>query len=151
MITFAEFLATATDSEIDSFTSKTLTAMSKKSRGKSWGSAGTMSFAECRDLITSCSGDCFFTAATLLAPIAAGGEHSSNPAINLTWDRLDPSIGYIAGNVVACSLAFNKLKSCMSMQQLETALTAVQQYNSSAREKLNRQVQKIPQNCGSSE
>lgn len=131
MITFTEFLATASDSDIDSFTSKTLTAMGKKSRGKNWGAAGTMSFGQCRDLITSCSGDCFFTGATLLAPIAAGGEHSSNPAINLTWDRLDPSIGYIAGNVVACSLAFNKLKSCMTMQQLETALAAAINYRRS--------------------
>lgn len=131
MIRFAEFLATASDSEIDSFTSKTLTAMCKKSRGKNWGAAGTMSFEQCRDLITSCSGDCYFTGATLLAPVAAGGEPCSNPATALTWDRLDPSIGYIAGNVVACSLAFNKLKSCMSMQQLETALTATINYRRS--------------------
>ncbi len=131
MKTFADFIATASDSDIDSFTSKTLTAMGKKSRSKNWGSAGTMSFGQCRDLITSCSGDCFFTGATLLAPIAAGGQHSSNPAIALTWDRLDPSIGYIAGNVVPCSFAFNKLKSCMSMQQLETALAATINYKQS--------------------
>ena len=131
MKTWADFIATASDSELDAVASKINTAMNKKSRGKTWGRAGLMSIAETRDLITSGPWTCWFTGAELLAPVCAGGQPQSNPHLTLTWDRLDPSIGYIAGNVVPCSFAFNKLKSCMSMQQLETALAATINYKQS--------------------
>lgn len=128
-MTWADFIATASGNQLDSVASKINCAMVKKSRGKNWGRAGVMSVAETRDLITSGPWTCWFTGSDLIAPVCAGGVHSSNPWLNLTWDRLDPSLGYIVGNVVPCSAAFNKIKSCMTMQQIETALAAVQQYN----------------------
>ena len=131
MKTWADFVATASDSDLDAVASKINTAMAKKSRGKSWGASGVMSVADTRDLIVSGPWTCWFTGADLLAPVCAGGQPQSNPYLTLTWDRLDPSVGYIAGNVVPCSLAFNKIKSCMSMQQLDTALAAVKKYSRS--------------------
>ena len=40
----------------------------------------------------------------------------------MSWDRLDPTIGYVPGNVVLCCLWFNKLKSSMSTDQMIVCL-----------------------------
>lgn len=58
---------------------------------------------------------CFFTGVKL--DFEDGSPHQ------LTIDRLDNDRGYVDGNVVACSSEFNKIKGCLTLNQIEILYT----------------------------
>lgn len=67
----------------------------------------TLSFRSMKNLLEAKK--CYYTGITLTFPDSS--EDKSLKATDLTIDRIDSSKGYVSGNVVACSHAFNQLKS----------------------------------------
>lgn len=53
---------------------------------------------------------CFFTEVEL--------TNKLNDPYMRTFDRIDNNIGYVDGNVVACTKEFNEIKGCLTIDQI---------------------------------
>jgi len=73
----------------------------KEQSSKSRGIEFKLTFEEYRKLIHT--EKCFYTGVELNRKVQGNSD-------NLTLDRIDSSIGYVSGNVVACSHSINHLK-----------------------------------------
>ncbi len=79
----------------------------KYKNAKDRGIEFSLSFRSMKNLLEAKK--CYYTGITLTFP--DNSEDRSLKATDLTIDRIDSSKGYVSGNVVACSNAFNQLKS----------------------------------------
>ncbi len=66
----------------------------------------TLSFVEFKRVVTAKR--CYYTGIELTP-----GKEKENLATDITIDRVDNSLGYIKGNVVACCHAYNQFKGVL--------------------------------------
>jgi len=120
----ADWVANCDPDDMDSVAQRISRAMLKKSKGKSWFTGDYMSPKQVADRLYAGPHTCFFTGVDL-TPSPTFGEQYNNAQYGryvMSWDRVDPTQGYIPENVVLCTLAFNKLKSSMSTEQMALTL-----------------------------
>jgi hypothetical protein len=120
----AEWVSSCSADDMDGVSQRISKAMLKKSKGKSWFTGDCMSPAQVADMLYGGPHTCFFTKVDL-TPSPTFGKQFNNAQYGkyvMSWDRLDPTQGYTLGNVVLCTLAFNKLKSSMSTEQMALTL-----------------------------
>ena len=120
----AEWVASCSTDDMESVAARISKAMLKKSKGKSWFTGDYMSPRQVADMLYEGPHTCFFTKVDLTPSPTFGKQFNSAQygKYVMSWDRLDPTRGYVPGNVVLCTLAFNKLKSSMSTEQMALTL-----------------------------
>lgn len=79
----------------------------KYKNAKDRGIEFTLSFRAMKNLLSATK--CYYTGLLLTNP--EGPEEAKLKPSDLTIDRIDCKVGYVSGNVVACSNAANQLKS----------------------------------------
>jgi hypothetical protein len=120
----ADWVANCTPDDMQGVSQRISKAMLKKSKGKSWFTGDYMSPTQVADFLYQGPHTCFFTKVDL-SPSPTFGKQFNNAQYDrniMSWDRLDPTKGYVPGNVVLCTLWFNKMKSSMSTDQMITTL-----------------------------
>ena len=81
--------------------------------GESRGIEVNLTFAELKKVLKTKK--CFFTGVEL--------DYIENTPNQLTVDRLDNDLGYVNGNIVACSKEFNEIKGNLTLSQIEILYT----------------------------
>ena len=120
----ADWVESCSPDDMEGVAGRISKAMLKKSKGKSWFTGDYMSPKQVADRLYAGPYTCFFTKVDL-TPSPTFGEQFNNAQYGkyvMSWDRLDHTIGYTPDNVVLCTLAFNKLKSSMSAEQMALTL-----------------------------
>lgn len=79
--------------------------INKENSARNSGIKFTLSLTSFRNLMRAKK--CYYTGVELTYGIGAGEKQSTD----ITVDRVDNQLGYVKGNVVACSHAANQLKS----------------------------------------
>ena len=95
--------STMSKADFDLYVAKKL--ISKAKNAKERGLSFEMTYAMMRNVLRSKR--CFYTGVAIEPPV---GDATNLKLWNLTLDRIDSSKGYVEGNVVACSYAFNQMK-----------------------------------------
>lgn len=92
-------------SEFDLYVARKLQKKAQNARER--GIPFDMTFTSMKNILRSAR--CYYTGIPLVLP-TAGQDSSKLPPNALTIDRIDASLPYRAGNVVACCHAFNHMK-----------------------------------------
>lgn len=124
VLSLSEWVQQCTTDELQGVSERISKAMLKKSKGKSWFTGEYMSPEQVADQLVNGPHTCFFTDVDLTPSPTFGSQYNNAQygRSQMSWDRLDPTIGYVPGNVVLCCLWFNKLKSSMSTDQMIVCL-----------------------------
>ena len=93
-----------TAQEFDVYCAKKL--LGKLDNARQRGIEFNLSFTAIKNLMKAKR--CYYTGVKLTLPTGGADTLKAN---SLTIDRIDSSLGYVPGNVVACSHAFNQLKA----------------------------------------
>jgi hypothetical protein len=103
-------------------------AMQKKSKAKSWGTRGVLITPEqVFDKLRAGPWTCWWTGVVLFPTPSFGpqfdGTLNNLNRFQMTWDRIDPTVGYTVDNTVLCSLEFNRIKGSMTPKMLKFLCT----------------------------
>ena len=123
----ADWVANCSPDEMAAVSQRIHKAMLKKSKGKSWFTGDCMSPTQVAEMLYAGPHTCFYTKVDLTPSPTFGPEcnNAQYGKYQMSWDRIDSTIGYTPSNTVLCTLVFNKLKSSMSTEQMALTLQAL--------------------------
>ena len=123
-MSLADWVANCSPEDMQRVSQSISKAMLKKSKGKSWFTGDYMSPEQVAERLYAGPYTCFYTKVDLTPSPTFGPEYNNAQygKYVMSWDRIDSTKGYIPENVVLCTLAFNKLKSSMSTEQMALTL-----------------------------